>query len=156
MKRRSVPAAHLPTQHFPHGHLALAERSGAHRRKLPQRRPGPTDVYVGLRQYRDRNCQLIQLACDHTRKGAQRFCEGLGFEASHIGCKKFFSGWSRSYPTLQRLHHRRSRLIRVAVLPLGVQGSPILHLSCRPLCNSVERLLEACRVSSMLTSCFPD
>lgn len=40
-------------------------------------------------QARTRNCQLIQLSCDHTRKQAQRFYEGLGFEASHIGYKKY-------------------------------------------------------------------
>jgi len=39
-------------------------------------------------QARARGCQLIQLSCDHTRKEAQRFYEGLGFEASHIGYKK--------------------------------------------------------------------
>lgn len=39
-------------------------------------------------QARARGCQLIQLSCDHTRKQAQRFYEGLGFEASHIGYKK--------------------------------------------------------------------
>ena len=39
-------------------------------------------------QARARGCQLIQLSCDHARKEAQRFYEGLGFEASHIGYKK--------------------------------------------------------------------
>ncbi len=31
---------------------------------------------------------MIQLTCDYTRKEAQRFYEGLGFEATHIGYKK--------------------------------------------------------------------
>lgn len=39
-------------------------------------------------QARARGCQLIQLSCDHSRKQAQRFYGGLGFEASHIGYKK--------------------------------------------------------------------
>lgn len=39
-------------------------------------------------QAQARGCQLIQLSCDHTRKEAQRFYEGLGFEASHIGYKR--------------------------------------------------------------------
>ena len=36
---------------------------------------------------REQRCHLVQLTTNKSREDAIRFYEGLGFEASHIGCK---------------------------------------------------------------------
>lgn len=40
-----------------------------------------------IEEARAAGCGLVQLSSSRTRSGAQRFYEGLGFEASHVGMK---------------------------------------------------------------------
>lgn len=78
--------------------LPNISRLGAWRAQIEAVRIAPNCRSAGIgrdmflwafEQARAHNCQMIQLTCDHTRKEAQRFYEALGFEATHIGYKKY-------------------------------------------------------------------
>jgi hypothetical protein len=40
-----------------------------------------------IERSRERGCHLVQLTTDKARPDARRFCESLGFTASHDGMK---------------------------------------------------------------------